>query len=1235
MTELSDGIEPFPLEVPRARAPVVGLGASAGGIKALKEFFGHVGPNTGAAYVVILHLSPDHDSRLAEVLQTSAPMPVAQVAASVPIEIDHVYVVPPNKSLTIADGMLMVSDFRRPEERRAPVDLFFRALADTHGPHSVCVVLSGTGPNGSAGLKRVKEYGGLVIAQDPAEAEYGDMPRNSIATGLVDLVLPVAEMPTKIAAYLERLRDGADQPALAGAEGDAEAMREVLTLLRVRTGHDFSNYKAATLQRRVERRMSLRDVASLESYARLVRQDPEEAASLMRELLISVTNFFRDPHAWGVLEQRVIARLFLHKGPQDQVRVWVPGCATGEEAYSFAMMLAEHGAATLDPPAILVFATDLDQRAISDAREGFYTDAEVTDVSEERLRRFFQRETGGYRVRRELRELVLFAHHNVIKDPPFSHLDLISCRNLLIYLNRAIQERVVETFHFALRPGGFLFLGTSESPDTSNELFARFDGAAHLYESRSVASRVALPLADVPVALALAPPSVAEPRAAERISPADLHQRLLEQYAPPSVIVTEEHNIVHVSERAGRYLRIGGGEPSRDVLALVRPELRADLRTALYQAAKERVDIDVRGVVVPLEDGAHRIDLSVKPILREGDPARGFFLVMFDDAGRTRREPAVEPITLTSLAEPPTMRLEEELTRVKAQLRATIEQFELQAEAAKASNEELQAMNEELRSSAEELETSKEELQSVNEELTTVNQELKVKIDELGQINNDFHNFINATDIGTIFLDRSLRVKFSTPRAREVFNLLDTDVGRPLSDITSRLDYAAVHSDVRSVLDRLSNVEREVQTQDGHWYAMRMLPYRTNDNRIDGVVLTFHDVTARRHADEQLRIGEERLRAMIDGALDYAIFTITEDGVIDSWNSGAQRMFGYSSDEVVGANAAILFTPEDRAAGMHLKELQEARRSGRAADERYHLRKDGTRFYCSGVTRRLGAGGIGFAKIARDLTAQRETAEALQRAHDDLDFRVRQRTSELESEVQHHAAAKLSVTSLLHRLVTAQEDERRRIARDLHDHFGQQLTTLRLTLERVQQRQPNAAADDVSRALALTEQVGNDIDLLAWELRPAALDELGLTAALPRFVTEWSAHVGLRAEFRSSGFESGQLSREAEVVFYRVAQEALNNISKHAHASRADVVLAAGAGQVVLVVEDDGIGFDPATEEAAAGSIGLAGMRERAALVGATLQIESSPGKGTSIFLRRTIPPPAEEPNGTGDHAPS
>jgi PAS domain S-box-containing protein len=578
-----------------------------------------------------------------------------------------------------------------------------------------------------------------------------------------------------------------------------------------------------------------------------------------------------------------------------------------------------------------------------------------------------------------------------------------------------------------------------------------------------------------------------------------------------------------------------------------------------------------------------------------------------------RGEPTV---TLSSPAEPFTAQLEDELARLRGQLRQTIEQYETQVEEAKAANEELQAMNEELRSAAEELETSKEELQSVNEELTTVNQELKIKIEELGLTNNDFQNFINATDIGTIFLDRAMRVKFSTPRATAAFNLLPSDTGRPLTDITSRIRYQGIYHDVEAVLARLQAIEREVENDDGHSYLMRLLPYRTLDNRIDGVVITFQDITERLRAELDVRQSEERLRLLIDSALDYAIFTTTEEGIVDSWNAGAERMFGYAADEIIGRNVEIVFTPEDRAAGAPARELADARAGGRAADERYHVRKNGTRFYCSGVTRRLGGGGLGFAKIARDLTAQREAANALEAARDELEQRVRSRTVELEVEMESHASAKEAVTSLLHRIVDAQEDERRRIARDLHDHLGQQLTALRLALERHQAKADSGAGADLDEALALTRQIGRDVDFLAWELRPAALDELGLAAALPQFVREWSLHVGVAAEFHLHGFASGQIPSTSEIAFYRIAQEALNNIAKHAHASRVDVLLAAEDGQVVLVVEDDGIGFDLADAERPGRNLGLAGMQERAALVGATVQIESMPGKGTSVFLR-------------------
>ena len=1210
---------------------VVGIGASAGGIKALGQFFAHVPPAPPIAYVVILHLSPDHDSKLAEVLQVSTAMPVTQVRETVALEPSHVYVIPPNQTLEVRDGTLHLIPMKGPEGRRAPVDMFFRTLADGYGPYAAAIVLSGTGPNGSNGLKRVKEYGGLTAAQDPHEAEYGDMPRNSIATGLVDFVDPVAEIPARILAYYERLdrNDGSilDPPAHEGTASvtgvgvlrPAEDWRDILTVLRLRTGQDFSNYKPATLRRRVERRLSVRGLTSLSEYARLLREHPEEPAALMKELLISVTNFFRDPEAFATLATRVIPEIFSRKHAGDQVRVWSAGCATGEEAYSLAMLLMEHSSTLIDAPAVQVFASDLDEAAVAHAREGIYTDADVADVSPERLQRFFHREAGGFRVRRELRETVLFAHHNVICDPPFSHLDLIACRNLLIYLNRPVQERLIETFHFALRPAGFLFLGTSESADGDTDLFVQIDKSAHIYESRTVASRPTLPLSERTRPQAPAFQSLPGPRQpSDRISPGDLHLRLLEQYSPPSFVVNEENVLLHASPLATRFLQMPPGEPSRDILRILIPELRPDVRSALHLATQQRGSVEVKGIKIATPAGDQRLTIKVKPSLRDGDPPRGYFLVVIDQETPPPPTGAAH-MHLRSPAEPESHRFEDELQRVKTQLRTTVEQYETHSEETRAANEELQAMNEELRSAAEELETSKEELQSVNEELTTVNQELKIKIDELGLTNNDFQNLINSTDIGTIFLDRLMRVKLSTPSAQKIFNLLPTDTGRKLSDITSRLLYDDLHDDILQVLDKLQTIEREVQSKEGRHYLMRLLPYRTLDDRIDGVSMTFHDITEWRLAESRVRASEERLRFLILSAIDYAILTMKDDGRIDSWNPGAERMFGYRTEEIIGKDAAVLFTPEDRQRGVPEQELATARATGKADDERWHLRKDGTRFYCSGVMTRIGDGPtLGFAKIARDLTSQRQAEDNLQEAHTALEIRVAERTGELQAEVERHAGAQQHVMLLLRKLVSAQEDERARIARDLHDQLGQQLTALRLALERHRDSHhaSGQADEDLERALALTHEVDSQLDFLAWELRPAVLDDLGLAAALPRFLNEWSAHHGLKTNFQTTGSVPMRLSPDAETAFYRVTQEALTNVIKHAHATRVDVVLEGQHDAVMLLIEDDGVGFDPAMADKTVTGVGLAGMRERAALIGATLQVESAHGKGTTIYLR-------------------
>jgi two-component system, chemotaxis family, CheB/CheR fusion protein len=1208
---------------PDAPELVVGIGASAGGIGALTRFFTHAPADAPVAYVVILHLSPDHESKLAELLQRVTPLAVTQVRDTIRLQPRHVYVIPPNRSLKAVGETLELSEEMRVEERKAPIDIFFRTLADVYEARAVAVVLSGTGSDGSMGLKRVKEHGGLTVTQKPEDAEYGEMPTHAVATSLVDYILPAEDIPARIVDYFRHLGSSPVQRAADPLHTEEdEAVRDILRLLRARTSQDFSDYKPATIRRRIARRMSLHELPDVAEYARYLKGHADEASALMKDLLISVTNFFRDAPAWQALERLVIPRLFVDRDATDHIRVWSAGSATGEEAYSLAMLLAEQATGLLAVPRLQIFATDLDESVIQIARDGIYSEADVADVSAVRLQRFFNRESAGYRVRRELREMVLFAHHNVIKDPPFSHLDLIVCRNLLIYLNRASQQRVLETFQFALRRDGFLFLGGSETAEERPDLYEALDKSLHIYQVRPAAPRPHLATFDVPRPVPI-PPPLPDIRPPDHLSPGDLHLRLLEQFAAPSIVVTDDHMVVHMSEGVSDFLRIPGGEPSRDVLKLIRPELRADLRTALLIASQQRTPTAVRAARMPRDGTEIGVSIQVRPVMRAGSPSHGYFLVIFEVEHAPPSEP--EPTELVTRSEGETEQLHNELARVNEQLRLTLERSAVQVEEAKAANEELQAMNEELRSSAEELETSKEELQSSNEELATVNQELKIKIEELAATNNDFQNLITSTEMGAIFLDRSLRVKLSTPRAQQVFNLRPGDVGRQLSDITSRLVYEHLFEDVAAVLRHLQTVEREVKTKDASWYSVRIHPYRTSDDRIEGVAITFQDISARKQVEEQLRGGEERLRLLIDSAVDYAIFTMDGDGCIDSWNAGAERVFGYAAHEVLGVDAAILFTPEDRAAGVPAQELGRAAQTGRADDERWHVRKSGQRFYCSGVTTRLGEDSRrGFVKIARDLTEQRQHEEALEQARANLERRVETRTAELQAEVAQRSHAQQQVMRLLYKLVTAQEDERARVARDLHDQLGQQLTALRLALERHRESLPQPSSTDVhlDRALALARQVDDAVDYLAWELRPAALDDLGLVAALPRFLDEWAAYHGIPANFQMTGTLAARLSAEAEITFYRIAQEALNNVVKHAHATRVDVVLEAKSDSVLLIVEDDGVGFDSGAADSKPTGIGIVGMHERSGLIGGTLQIESTPGKGTTVYLRYPLQQP-------------
>lgn len=829
------------------------LGAAAGGPDALRDFFRHTVPGD-ACYLIVAHLDANEIAALAGSLKDLSSLPVSLAKGKIRFVPDHIYIFSHLDGWRMEDGFLVVT----PESAKElnPIDRLMEQVGSFFGMNAIGVILSGEGSDGVMGIKSIKKSGGVIFTQNPREAQQSEMCRNAIITECVDEILPANEIPARIHAIKKGYARVTAQPALA-VEGLQPALEQIFNEIIHHTGHDFTNYKKPTLLRRIERRLAVHQLPDLPSYAAFIADHSEEVAALVNDLLISVTSFFRDAPAFETLEQEVLPMLLKARKKEEPLRIWIPGCATGEEAYTIAILCAEKTADIKDLPKIQIFATDIDTAAISAAREGLYTAGELSNVSPERVRRFFTREESMFRIRREIRETIMFANHNFLKDPPFSHLDLVSCRNVLIYLDQVAKDRVIHTFHFALNPGGFLLLGSSESVDPASGLFSIYSREHHIFQSRRSGGRVyasAEPRATAGLsnmtALETGKPEL--DAAKEPLSMGSLHLQLLEQYAPPSLLVNEEHDLVHLSETAGQYLQMSGGNITRNILRLIRPELRPELRTALYQATQRKTAVGTSGLEVDLGDRKEMINILVKPVVNM-ENSLPFYLIIFGIA--TGKEQEVARIT----DEPVTKHLEDELARLKTQLRFSNEQHEFQAEELKASNEELQAMNEELRSAAEELETNKEELQSINEELRTVNEELKLKIGETSLFANNLQNLINSTDIGTIFLDRGFRVALFTPAARNIFNLIVSDYGRPISDITSRLIYGDLLKDAEAVLDKLTMVEKEVSTTDNQVYLMRLFPYRTTDDRINGIVVTFIDITTRKIAEEKLKETIEEL----------------------------------------------------------------------------------------------------------------------------------------------------------------------------------------------------------------------------------------------------------------------------------------------------------------------------------------------------------------------------------------
>jgi two-component system CheB/CheR fusion protein len=996
----------------KLKFPVVGIGASAGGLEALHRFFEHLPADSGMAFVVILHLSPNDPSHAAEILQRATAMPVTQVTGPTPIQQNHVYVVPPSKKMQMDDGALNIANLEHKAGPQVAIDLFFRTLAEAHKQRAFGIVLSGAGTDGAIGLKRIKEEGGVTLVQ--SDAEYDCMPRSAMEAGVVDFILPVTELPNKLISIWTNARNlQLPSTNILNLESDKEindaqaaesALQEVLALLRKHTGHDFRHYKRATVLRRLERRMQVRGVSDLVAYRDCLKENAKESAALLQDLLIGVTNFFRDHETFEVLEANIIPRLFEHKQNNERVRAWVTASSTGEEAYSIAMLLAEY--ANRHPMAadFQVFATDIDEQAIAFGRAGLYLQSIEADVSQTRLRQFFNKEDRHYRIKKALRDKLLFAPHDILKDSPFSKLDLITCRNLLIYLTRDVQIRVLELFHFALNPGGYLFLGSSETADAADHLFTPVDKKTRIYQAKMLPHTVRnLPSLPMNPTIRSITPAPSQPPIKPKFSFSQIHQRALAKFAPPSVVVDAESNIVHISDDADKFLRYIGGEPSRSLPSLVLPQLRLELRTTVFQAIQSNRSAQSPRVRLERDGQTYQVCMTAHPF-HDSDADANFVLVEFNEIEEavSAETPVTNGASATVL-----MQLEEELRRTKEQLQETIERAEVSTEELKASNEELQAINEELRSATEELETSKEELQSMNEELVTVNQELKSKVDEASKINDDLNNLIASTDIATVFVDSGMRIKRYTPAATRIFNIIAADIGRSLLDITHRLEYDALEEDAAATFASLRPIEHEVRSNDGRIYIMRIIPYRTTDDHIGGAVMTFIDMTDRRKAEESVKEGERRIQLFAESTKDYAIITSDTNGVITSWNQGATRIFGYAEEEAIGKSLDLLYVPEDIEYGVPNIERLRARTEGRAEDERWHLRKDGSRIFCSGMLTPLeGNEFFGYAKILRDVT-ERMQAERYREA-EMVEEKTRRQNAQTENELKTQFLAVMS-----------------------------------------------------------------------------------------------------------------------------------------------------------------------------------------------------------------------------------
>lgn len=888
--------------------PIVGIGASAGGLEALEQFLSNVPESSGLAYVVIQHLDPTQKGMLPELLQRVSKMKVFQVKDRMVVKPNCVYVIPSNKTMSILNGVLHLFEPTEVRGLRLPIDIFLRSLADDRKELSIGVILSGMGSDGSAGLGAIKENNGIVMVQDPATAKFDSMPRNAINALHVDIIAPADKLPGKLLVFLKQLPTFKVDQKLEIK--DQSALDKIIILLRTHTGNDFSMYKKNTLYRRIERRMSIHKIEKIAAYINFLQENQKEVEILFKELLIGVTNFFRDASVWEKLLGIILPERIAKLNTGSNMRAWVVGCSTGEEAYSLAIIFKEvlEKAKSSRNLSLQIFATDLDTEAVEIARKGIYPQNIAVDVSADRLKRFFVKTEEGYRVNSEIREMVVFAQHNIILHPPFTKIDILSCRNLLIYLDAELQKKILKLFYYSLNDEGIMLLGSSETLGTASNLFTPLDAKLKIYK-RSNDAKV-LDVFNFPSSFHHTKPEQIEKQSAE--PPAEniqslADQVLLQHFSPPGVLVNETGDIVYISGRTGKYLEPATGKANLNIFAMLREGLRNEFPIAFHQALRKNEPVVLHNLKVGTNGGKQTVNLTIECIDKP-EPLKGMVMIVFTDV-----HPQLETAQIiTSSGDSLNTReslLQLELENVREKMQASNEAMQASQEELKSANEELQSSNEELQSTNEELTSSKEEMQSLNEELQTVNAELQAKVDDFIRVDNDMKNLLNSTDIATLFLDKNLKIRSYTIQATKIFKFIKSDIGRPFTDQVSDLLYPEMANDALTVLRTLVLVEKQIQSKNGQWYSIRIMPYRTFDDRIDGLVITFINITDLKRVEDKLNETEQIQRLLFKSTPEL-IIKLSTDGKILEFNPEAEKFFGEKFQDASGLNFINYFIAE-------------------------------------------------------------------------------------------------------------------------------------------------------------------------------------------------------------------------------------------------------------------------------------------------------------------------------------